>query len=91
MSCFEHYGEGLQRRVAGMRGAGSVVKAVGNLVEFGLRVDGQIGAPGQVLPQQPVGVLAGAALQGLWGSQKYTLTPVLAVSSLRRAISLPWS
>ncbi len=57
MGCFEHCGEDLQRGVEGMRGAGSIVQAVGNVVEFGLSVDGQIGALGQVLPQQPVGVL----------------------------------
>jgi hypothetical protein len=62
MGCFEHCGEDLQRGVEGMRRAGSIVQAVGNVVEFGLRVDGQIGALGQVLPQQPIGVLAGATL-----------------------------
>ncbi len=33
-----------------MRGVGPIIAAVGNVVEFGLRVDGQIGALGQVLP-----------------------------------------
>ena len=91
MGCFEHRGEDLQRRLEGMRGAGSIVQAVGDGVEFLLGVHRQIGALGQVLPQQPVGVLAGAALPGAVGSQKYTFTPVLAVSSRCRAISLPWS
>jgi len=50
-----------------MRGAGSIVQTVGNVVEFGLRVNGQIGALGQVLAQQPIGVLAGAALPGAVG------------------------
>ena len=57
MGCFEHRSEDLQRGVEGMRGAGSIVQAVGNGVEFSLGVHGQIGALGQVLPQQPVGVL----------------------------------
>ncbi len=50
-----------------MRGAGSIVQAVGDGVQFSLGVHGQIGALGQVLPQQPVGVLAGAALPGAVG------------------------
>ena len=43
MGCFEHRGEDHQGRVEGMRGAGSIVQAIGNVVEFGLRVDGQVG------------------------------------------------
>ncbi len=50
-----------------MRGAGSIVQAVGNGVQFSLGVHRQIGALGQVLPQQPVGVLAGTALPGAVG------------------------
>ncbi len=62
-----------------MGGAGSIVQAVGNVVEFGLSVDGQIGAFGQVVPQQPTLVFPQEPRsQGLWGSQKYTMTPVLA-------------
>ncbi len=63
------------------RGPRAGVEAVGDGIEFLLGVDGQVGAFGQVLAQQAVGVLAGPALPGLWGSQKYTRTPVAAVSS----------
>jgi hypothetical protein len=64
MGCFEHCGEHLQRGVEGMRGAGSIVQAIGDGVQFSLVVHRQIGALGQVLPEQPIGVLAGAALLG---------------------------
>jgi hypothetical protein len=62
MCGFEHCGEHLQRGVEGVRGAWLVVQAVGDGVEVGLSVDGQIGTLGQVLPQQPVGVFASASL-----------------------------
>ena len=42
--------------------ARSRIEAQGNLVELGLTVDGQVGALGQVLAQQAVGVLVAAAL-----------------------------
>ena len=45
-----------------MGGAGAVVEAVGDGVELFLRVDGEISTLGQVLPEQAVGVFAGAAL-----------------------------
>jgi hypothetical protein len=67
MGYSEYRDEDLQRRVEGMRGAGSIVQAVGDGVEFSPGVDGQIGALGQVLPQQPIGVFAGAALPGAVG------------------------
>jgi len=41
-----------------------VVHLVGNGIELFLGVDGQIGSFGEVLPQQSVGVLAGASLPG---------------------------
>lgn len=59
-----HYGEDLRGRVVAMCGAGSSVELVSDGIELGLSVDGQIGALGEVLPQQAVGVLAGAALPG---------------------------
>ncbi len=64
---FEHRGEHLQRGVEGVCGAWSVVQAVCDDVEVGLGVDRKIGALGQVLAQQPVGVLADAALPGAVG------------------------
>ena len=45
-----------------MGSARSVVEAVGDGIELVLTVDREVGALGQVLAQQPVGVLAGAAL-----------------------------
>ena len=47
-----------------MRSARPRIETIGNGVEFVLGVDAQIGALGQILAQQPVGVLAGAALPG---------------------------
>ena len=64
MGGLEHRGEDLQGRVEGVRRTWSVVQAVGDGIELGLGVDGQIGALGQVLAQQPVGVLAAATLPG---------------------------
>lgn len=58
----QNLSEDLQRRVPVQRGARSRVEVVSNLVEVLLRVDGQIGALGQVLAQQAVGVFARAAL-----------------------------
>ncbi len=57
MGCFEHRGEDLQWGVEGMRGAGSIVQAVGDGVELSLGVHRQIGALGEVLPQQSIAVL----------------------------------
>ena len=43
---------------------GSGVQAIGNRIELFLAVDGQVRALWQVLTQQAVGVLTGAALPG---------------------------
>lgn len=43
------------------------VEAQGNLVEFGLAVDGQVGSLRQVLPQQSVRVPVSAAATGCAG------------------------
>jgi hypothetical protein len=67
MGGFEHRAEHIQRGVEGVRGARSVGQAVGYGVEFGLGVCRQIGALGQVLPQQSVGVLAGSTLPRAMG------------------------
>jgi hypothetical protein len=64
MGGLEHCSERLQREMKGTRGAWWAVQAVGEGVEVGLGVDGQIGALAQVLAQQPVGVLAGSSLPG---------------------------
>jgi hypothetical protein len=42
--------------------AGSVVELVGDPVEFGVGDGGEVGGFGEVLAQQPVGVLVGGAL-----------------------------
>ncbi len=41
---------------------------------------GEVGALGEVLSQQAVGVLVRARCQGLLGSQKYTCTPLSIVN-----------
>lgn len=48
----------LQWDAKAVRSARSVVQAVGDRIEFALVVDREVGALGQILPQQPVGVLA---------------------------------
>ena len=58
----EHPDENDQRRLEGVRGARPGVQAVGDFVEMFLAVDAQVRAIGQVLAQQAVRVLAGAAL-----------------------------
>lgn len=50
-----------------MGGAGSSVELVGNRVELGLAVDQQVCTFRKVLPQQAIGVLAGAELPGAVG------------------------
>src|SRR5664279_2334784 len=52
-------------------------------------VNGQVCALGEVLPQQAVGVLVGAALPRLCGSQKKTGMSVAVVNWRWRAISVP--
>lgn len=51
----------------------------------------QIRALGQVLADQSINVSLLSRCQGLWGSQKKIVTPVLWVISACRAISRPWS
>ena len=55
---------GLRRGCASRGFAGSVVEFGGDVVEVLGAVHGQVGALGEVLAQQPVGVLVGAALPG---------------------------
>src|ERR1700751_1597318 len=45
-----------------MRSTRTAVEAVGDAIEFVLAVDREVSALRQILPQQPVGVLAGTAL-----------------------------
>jgi hypothetical protein len=53
----------------------AIVELGGDRIQGGLVEPAQVGALGQVLAEQPVGVLVGAALPGLPGSQKKTCTP----------------
>lgn len=62
MKVGQHLSEHLQRREPLVRGTRMGIHALGNGVELRLQVDRQIGALGQVLAQQAIGVLAGAAL-----------------------------
>ena len=58
------------------------------MVEVGLAETTQIGGPRQVLAHQAVGVLVGAALQGLRGSQKNTLQNLLEPLAFGKALRL---
>lgn len=80
-----HFGEDLQGRVIAMGGAGSSVELVGDGIELGLAVAGQIGAFGEVLPQQAIGVLAGAALPGaVWIAEVHPDAGLLAELGVQR-------
>ena len=89
----QQVGEHSERGVEAMGGAGPAVQAVSNGVQFVLAVHAQIGALGQVL-EQPVGVLAGAALPGAvrgWdaGQRKLALASSNLASSTNRPDALP--
>src|SRR5258708_18988119 len=60
----EHTFEHLEWRMKGMCSTRSAVEAVGDGIEFVLTVDREVSALWQVLTQQPVSVLTGAALPG---------------------------
>lgn len=57
-------GEDLQRREPVVSGAWSGIQTISDAVQIVLAEDAQVRALGQVLAQQPVGVLASAALPG---------------------------
>lgn len=79
--------EDLQRRLPVVRDPGPRIEAVGDGVQVRLRRHRQVGALGQVLADQPVGVLAGAALSRAVRVAEVDLTPVWAVRSAWRVIS----
>ena len=60
-------------------------------IELCLRVYRYVSAFGKILPQQPVGVLVGAALPGMSGSQKQTLRSVARVKRWWSGSSCPLS
>ena len=64
LELFHHFAEDLDGRAEVVRGSGSPVQTVGDGVQIGLSVLGKIGALGEVLAQQAIGVLASAALPG---------------------------
>ncbi|BBQ02590.1 hypothetical protein BSFA1_77180 (plasmid) [Burkholderia sp. SFA1] len=55
-------GEDLEWRMKGVSGARPAVQTVGNGVKFVLTVDRKVGAFGQILAQQSVGVFTSSAL-----------------------------
>ena len=65
-----HRCEDLDGRPEVGRGSGATVQPIGDGVQVGQGVHEEVGTLGRVLEQQPVGVLAGAALpRGLWGAE----------------------
>ena len=73
LSHCEHVREDGQRGVEAMSGTRPGVEAVGDGIEIFLAVDAQIGALGQVLAQETIGVLAGAALPwAVWVAEVHT-------------------
>jgi hypothetical protein len=67
----------------------TAIQLSGDRVQGGLVELAQVGASGEVLADQTVGVFVAATLPGLRGSQKYTWTPVSTVNLVCSAISLP--
>jgi hypothetical protein len=66
-----------------------VVEFCGDVVEVGLCEVGDLGAFGEGLAEQTIGVFVAATLPGLRGSQKKTGTPVFTLNCACAAISLP--
>src|ERR1700709_1460708 len=60
----EYFGQGLCRGAPAERFSGAAVEAGGDLGEFLGSVDCEVGALGEVLAQQSIGVLVRAALPG---------------------------
>ena len=58
IEAFEYGPKYRQRRGEVVSGAWAVIEFIGDGIQFVLRVHGQIRALGQVLAQQPVGILA---------------------------------
>ena len=69
-------------------GAGPTAQRCSNGGELVSAVSGEVGVS-EVLARQPVGLLAGPALPGTCGSQKYTCRPVSIRSRVWRAIQGP--
>ena len=58
-----------------------LVEAIGDRLELLLAVEGQVRALRQVLSEEPMGVLAGAALPGAMGVAAGDLDPCLLYTS----------
>ncbi len=71
--------------------AWAMVELVGDGVEVGLVEHAEVGALGEVLPKQPVGVLVGAALPRAAWLAEVDRIPVSAVTAWCSAISRPRS
>jgi hypothetical protein len=78
-------------RLPAERLAGPAVEGGGDGGEILGAVAGEVGAPREVLPQQAVGVLVGAALPRTLRVAEYTWTPLSTLSLACSAISAPWS
>jgi len=88
----QQLGELLGRVSEGEALAGAVVELVGDGVELSFGDRAEVDALGEVLAQEPVGVLVGAALPGrVCGSQKKTSMPASTWTCFQSRISGPWS
>jgi len=91
ITAVQQVGADLGRRMTAEDFAGPVVEFIGDAVRVGLAGFAEVGALGQVPPQEAVGVLVGPSLSGLRGLQKQTGTPVAEAKSRCSAISGPRS
>jgi hypothetical protein len=71
--------------------AGAVVEFVGGGVEHGFGDGGEVGALGEVLARQAVGVLVGAVLPGRVRVAEETSMPASPCTRFQSRISGPWS
>ena len=87
----EVVGEGLSRGAPAKRLSWSAVECVGDRGELLGRVPGEVGASGEVLAKEPVGVLVGAALPRALRIAEVDLQARVDPSLACSAISAPWS
>ena len=74
-----------------MRRARPRIEAVSNGIELFLAIDRQVRSLGQILTQQAVGVLTGAALPGTMWIAEVDAHAGVGRQFGRRVISFPWS
>ena len=87
----KHTFEELEWRIKCMGSARSAAGAVGDGIEFVLTVDREVSALRQLLPQQPVGVLAGTALPWTVGIAEVHAHAGGGAKLLMLGHFLPWS